>query len=69
MPTLLIIFAVFALITIFAGAKVINQYEKGVILRLGKYHSTADSGINFIIPFLDSMIKVDMREKVINVDP
>lgn len=66
---LLIIFAIFALITIASGAKIVKQYEKGVILRLGKYHSTADSGVTIIIPFLDSMIRVDMREKVTNVEP
>lgn len=38
-------------------------------MRLGKYRSTADSGVTFIIPFIESMITVDMREKVIEVAP
>ena len=45
------------------------QYEKGLILRLGKYHATADSGLTFLTPLVDEMIKVDMREQVINVEP
>lgn len=58
--------AFFALIT---SAKIVKQYEKGVILRLGKYKSTANSGVVFVFPFIESMIKVDMREKVISVEP
>ncbi len=68
----LILFGTLAIISlwaILASVKIINQYEKGVVLRLGKYRSTIDSGVNFIIPFIESLIKVDMREKVISVDP
>jgi regulator of protease activity HflC (stomatin/prohibitin superfamily) len=40
-----------------------------VIERLGKYQRTADSGVTIIIPFLDTMHKVDMREQVVDVPP
>lgn len=46
-----------------------KQYEKGLVIRLGKYSSTADSGVVFLMPFLDSLILVDMREQVISVEP
>ncbi len=36
---------------------------------MGKYHSTVNAGIIFLMPFIDSIIKVDMRELVINVAP
>lgn len=51
------------------SVRIVNQYEKGVVLRLGKFNSTADAGLIFLIPFVDSIITVDMREKVINVEP
>ena len=49
--------------------KIVKQYEKGLVIRLGKYNSSADAGIIFLIPFIDSLIRVDMREQVINVIP
>lgn len=67
-----IFFTIIAVIGIFAlirSLRIINQYEKGIILRLGKYQSTADPGVTFLMPFIDSMVKVDMRERVINVMP
>ncbi len=51
------------------GVTIVKPYEKGVVIRLGKYHSTLASGLNFIVPFIDSVIRVDMREQVINVEP
>lgn len=67
---LLIAFAVFIVLVILArSARIVKQYEKGLILRLGKYNSTADSGLNFLTPLIDEMQKVDMREQVINVEP
>jgi regulator of protease activity HflC (stomatin/prohibitin superfamily) len=63
------IIAVIGVVALLKSLRIINQYEKGVILRLGKYQSTADPGITFLMPFIDSMIKVDMRERVINVMP
>jgi regulator of protease activity HflC (stomatin/prohibitin superfamily) len=66
----LIAVAAFILLIILArSARIVKQYEKGLILRLGKYHATADSGLNFLAPMIDEMHKVDMREQVINVEP
>lgn len=51
------------------GIKIIRPYEKGLIERLGKYQRTADSGLTIIIPFLERLIKVDIREQVVDVPP
>jgi len=58
-------------VAIFAarGVRIVRPWEKGVIERLGKYTRTANSGITLIIPFLDSMHKIDMREQVVDVPP
>ena len=68
--TLLLFIVLFiALISLARSARIVSQYEKGLILRLGRYHATADSGLTFLAPLIDDMIKVDMREQVINVEP
>jgi regulator of protease activity HflC (stomatin/prohibitin superfamily) len=62
-------FAFILLIILARSARIVAQYQKGLIMRLGKYHATADSGLNFLAPLIDEMVKVDMREQVINVEP
>jgi regulator of protease activity HflC (stomatin/prohibitin superfamily) len=71
-PFMYIFLAVFALIGLLAlarGARIVRQYEKGLVMRLGRFHATVGSGLSFIIPFVDDMIRVDMRERVIKVAP
>jgi regulator of protease activity HflC (stomatin/prohibitin superfamily) len=70
MTVLPFIIVAFVLLIIAAkGIKIVRPWEKGLIERLGKYQRTADSGLNIIIPFLERMIKVDMREQVVDVPP
>src|SRR5712671_1289855 len=66
---LLVVFVIFALVTIARAARIVRQYEKGIVLRFGKFHALADSGLTFIMPFTDSIVRVDMREQVITVPP
>jgi regulator of protease activity HflC (stomatin/prohibitin superfamily) len=68
----MIVFSLIFVISLYAlvsSIRIIKQYEKGLIIRLGKYHTTADAGVAFLLPFIDSLIRVDMREQVINVLP
>ena len=58
-----------ALIALARSARIVSQYEKGIVLRLGRYRSTVDAGLTFLVPGIESLIKVDMRERVINVEP
>jgi regulator of protease activity HflC (stomatin/prohibitin superfamily) len=51
------------------GIRIVTPYEKGVIQRLGRYQRTANPGLTIIIPFLDMMTKVDMREQLVDVPP
>ena len=69
MITLLVVLAIVVFIITITGIRIVRPWEKGLIERLGKYQSTADSGLTIIIPFLDRMIKVDMREQVVDVPP
>ncbi len=69
MEALLIILAVVVFIIAATGLKIVRPWEKGLIERLGKYQRTADSGLTVIIPFMEKIKKVDMREQVHDVPP
>jgi regulator of protease activity HflC (stomatin/prohibitin superfamily) len=69
MEVVLVIIA-FVIFTIAAtGLKIIRPWQKGLIERLGKYQRTADAGLSLIIPFMERLLKVDMREQVVDVPP
>lgn len=57
-----IIFPLFLLfIILLSGIRIVTQYEKAVIFRLGKYVGMKGPGLIYIIPFIDRMIKVSLR--------
>jgi regulator of protease activity HflC (stomatin/prohibitin superfamily) len=66
---LALIAAVAGLILLITSAKVIWQYERGVVFRFGKLLGERDPGLNFIIPFIERLIKVDMRVETLVVEP
>jgi regulator of protease activity HflC (stomatin/prohibitin superfamily) len=68
-PVLLIAALLFGLILLARSARIVNQYEKGIVMRLGKFHGLVPSGLAIIMPLTDSVIRVDMREQVISVPP
>ncbi len=47
----------------------VRPFEKGLVERLGKFNRLLDPGLNFVLPFIDTVRKVDMREQVIDVPP
>lgn len=57
----------FAFIMASKSFKIIRPFEKGLVERLGKYQKLIGPGLNIIIPFLDTVLKVDMREMVLDV--
>ena len=69
MEILMVIFAIVLIVVVTTGTRIVRPYQKGIIERLGKYQRTADSGLTIIIPFLESIVKVDMREQVVDVPP
>ena len=60
MPIILIL-VIFVVITVLASVKIIDQYERGVVLTLGTYSRTLGPGVNLILPYIERMIKVDIR--------
>ncbi len=51
------------------GLKIVRPFEKGLVERLGRYKETLNPGLRWIIPFVERIIKVDMREQVVDVPP
>ena len=58
---------VIAVIFILSGLKVVNQYQRGVVLTLGKYTGTKQPGLRFVIPIFQRMIRVDVRSTPIDI--
>jgi len=56
-------------LVVLASITIIRPYEEGIVERLGKYYKTLRPGMHFIIPFVDKVRKVDLREHVVDVPP
>ncbi|MFH1890075.1 MAG: slipin family protein [Candidatus Kuenenbacteria bacterium] len=61
------VFAPIVVVIILISVKQINQYERGVMFTLGKYTGTKSPGWRIVIPIFQSMRKVDMRVKAVDV--
>ncbi len=59
--------AAVAIVLIFFGFRIIPEYERGVVFRLGRYNGTKAAGPRFIIPGVDRMRRIDLREIVMDV--
>jgi regulator of protease activity HflC (stomatin/prohibitin superfamily) len=64
-----IIIVVVVLVYAVRSVKIIRPYEKGVVERLGKFLRVWEPGLHLLIPFIDRVTKVDMRENVVDVPP
>lgn len=69
----LLLVSVFLFIVLFvflaSSVKIIRPYERGLVERLGKYRATVNPGLRLIFPFFEKVIRVDMRERVVDVPP
>ena len=54
-------------IFILSGIKVVNQYERGVVLTLGRYTGLRDPGLRIVVPIFQRIIRVDIRSMPIDV--
>ncbi len=59
--------AIVVVIFVLGGIKVINQYERGVVLTLGKFSGIRTPGLQVIVPIFQRMIKVDVRTNTIDI--
>lgn len=65
--TLIVAVAVIVLIIISASIKIVPEYQRGVIFRLGRLLGAKGPGIFVIIPIIDQMRRVDLRTAVLDV--
>ena len=66
---ILIVLAFFVLIGLGASVRVLREYERGVIFRLGRLIAQKGPGLILLIPFIDRMVKVDLRTVTLNIPP
>ena len=48
---------------------ILNEYERGVVFRLGRFQVVKEAGLRLVIPFVDRLLKVSLREIVMDVPP
>ena len=66
---LLGVVAIAVLLIAASGFRIVRPYEQGLVEFLGKYQRTISPGLRFIVPFVQRLLKVDMREQVVDVPP
>jgi regulator of protease activity HflC (stomatin/prohibitin superfamily) len=59
----------FAVVVFVVGVRVLVEYERGVLFRLGRYAGIKEAGLRWIIPGVDRMVRVSLREIVMDVPP
>ena len=65
-----IILLVIVIVVAFCSIKVVRQSEVRIIERFGKYNKTADAGLNFILPFVDTVrAVVSLKQQTMDVTP
>ncbi len=65
----LVIVVAVVVVLLSMGIKKVNQYERGIVERFSAYEKTVDPGLRYIIPFVQRVFRVNMREQVIDVPP
>jgi regulator of protease activity HflC (stomatin/prohibitin superfamily) len=65
----IIVLLFFALIAVGASVRVLREYERSVIFRLGRLIAQKGPGLILLIPFVDRMVKVDLRTVTLNIPP
>jgi regulator of protease activity HflC (stomatin/prohibitin superfamily) len=64
-----IVIILFGLIALGMSVRVLREYERGVIFRLGRLIATKGPGLILLIPLIDRMVKVDLRTVTLNIPP
>ncbi len=71
MAIVIVLAAIAAIVLLFLAAaiKIVRPYQRGIVERVGKYKDTVDPGLHILIPFVDNIRYIDMREQVVDVPP
>ncbi len=66
---IVVVLLFFALLAVGLSVRVLREYERGVIFRLGRLIATKGPGLILLIPLIDRMVKVDLRTVTLNIPP
>lgn len=66
---IVIVIVLFALIGVGLSVRVLREYERGVIFRLGRLIATKGPGLILLIPLIDRMVKVELRTVTLSIPP
>jgi regulator of protease activity HflC (stomatin/prohibitin superfamily) len=66
---ILIVLVFFVLIALGSSVRILREYERGVIFRLGRLIAQKGPGLILLIPLVDRMVKVDLRTVTLNIPP
>ncbi|MFP4349606.1 MAG: slipin family protein [Desulfococcaceae bacterium] len=69
MPIILIVILILTALFLWAAIRVLNEYERGVIFRLGRVIRIKGPGLIILVPVIDKMVRVSLRLVVMDVDP
>ena len=64
---IMIVILVIVAIYVLSGIKVVNQYQRSVVLTLGKFTGVRESGLRVVVPIFQTMMTVDIRSTPIEV--
>ena len=64
-----VVILLFALIAVGMSVRVLREYERGVIFRLGRLIATKGPGLILLIPLIDRMVKVELRTVTLSIPP
>jgi len=67
MAGLVLFLIVILTVIVVTGVRIINQYERGVVLTLGRYTGLKEPGLRLLIPLVQQMIKIDIRSTPVDV--
>jgi len=67
--TVVLAAVIFLILLLAASIKIVNEYERGIIFRLGRLVGARGPGLFFLIPIVDTMVKVDLRTVTMDVPP
>ena len=68
-PVITVVFIFFGLLILFNAIRILREYERGVVFRLGRLIGIKGPGLILLIPIVDKMVKVSLRTLVLDVPP
>ena len=67
--TAIVALAVLVLLALALSLKIITQYERGIVFRLGRLRPVYDPGLHLVVPFLERLVRVDTRVVTLTIPP